>query len=196
MANRQKKSSAGVLARALLALVVVGVVVGGVTFAVIQSQAAVLRGNAIMTASVGMQVSRDDTTYADTVDGYAFGALIPGGQATPSNGYPLYLKNTMSTKLEPRVSVAGPVANPGNINLSKVRVIIAPASGGVEQSITLSELIASNASGGVPITGVNKILGSGRLALTIKVALDADAYSGPGAAIDNFNFNFSGVATN
>lgn len=196
MAIKHRKSSAGVLTRALLALIVVGVVVGGVTFAVLQSQAATLRGNAIMTATVGLQVSRDDTTYADTVDGYVFGALIPGGQATPYNGYPVYLKNTGSARLDPRLSVPGPVSNPGNIDLSKVRVIIAPAMGGTEQTITLAELIASNATGGVPITGFSKINSGSRIALIIKVVLDSDAYSGSGAVIDNFNFNFSGVAVN
>lgn len=196
MVKKQKKSSVGVLARALLALVVVGVIVGGVTFAVLQSQAAVLRGNSIMTATVGMQVSRDDATYADTVDGYAFGALIPGSQATPTNGYPVHLKNTSSTKLEPRLSVPGPLTNPGGIDMSKVRVIITPNGGGAEQSITLAELVASNATGGTPLTGFGKIFGNSRISFTIKVALDAGAYNGSGAMIDNFNFNFSGVAVN
>lgn len=192
----KKRNNAGVLARALLSLVVVGVIVGGVTFAVLQSQAAIMRGNTIMTATTGMQVSREDVTYSDTVDGYVFGALIPGGQATPSSGYPVYLKNTSSTKLEPRMSVPGPVTNPGNINLSKVRVIITPASGGAEQSVALADLIASNATGGVPLTGFGKIFGNAKISFTLKVALDADAYSGSGAAIDNFSFNFSGVAVN
>lgn len=196
MTKKKKKSSAGVLGRALLALVAVGAVVGGVTFAVLQSKAATITGNRIMTATVGMQVSKDDVTYADTVDGYTFGALIPGSQATPTGGHPVYLKNTSSTKLEPRLSVPGPLTNPGNIDMSKVRVIIAPYGGGAEQSITLAELVASNATGGTPLTGFGKILGNSRISFTIKVALDVGAYNGSGAMIDNFNFNFSGVAVN
>ncbi len=195
MANRKKKSNAGVLARALLALIVVGVVVGGVTFAVLQSQAAVVRGNSIQTATANLQVSRTDSNFTDIADGYQFMAMIPGGQATPS--FPVYVKNTGSTKLALRVSVPGPLANTGNINLSKVHVILTfPESGNFEQTITLAELVAANASGGVPLDRYTALPAMSRAPMTIKVAMDADAYTGSGATIENFSFNFSGVAVN
>lgn len=195
MAKKHKKSNAGVVTRALLALIVVGVVVGGVTFAVLQSQAATLTGNKIMTATANLQVSQEDANYKDSAVGYSFMALVPGGQPSPS--FPVYVKNTGTTKLALRVSVPGPLTNTGNIDLSKVHVILTyPESGGFEQSITLSELVASNATGGVPLVRYTAMPGNTRAPMTIKVSMDADAYTGPGATIDNFNISFSGVAVN
>lgn len=196
MAKKNKKSSAGVLARAIFVLIAIVVVVSGVTFAALQSQAATLTGNVIQTATATLQVSRDDVTYKDSVDGHVFGAIIPGGQAVPSNGFTVYVKNTGTTKMTLRLSIPSQLANPNNVDLSKVHVLITPAFGGAEQRITLSELVSSNTTGGVPLANFKNVFSSNREAINIKVAMDADAYTGPGAKIDNFSLNFIGVAGN
>lgn len=193
--KKKKKGNARVLIRAVCALVAVIAVTGGITFAVLQSQAATLTGNKIMTATANLQVSQEDGNYKDTANGYSFMALVPGGQSTPS--FPVYVKNTGSTKLALRVSVPGPLSNPGNIDLSKVHVILTyPESGNAEQSITLAELVASNATGGVALTRYSSLEKVHRAPISIKVAMDADAYTGSGASIDNFNISFSGIAVN
>lgn len=185
----------GVLGRASLVIVAVLAMVGGVTFAALQSQAAVLRGNTIQTATASLQLSADGTHYASTLDGYVFGNLLPGGAASPANGYPISLKNAGTTALALNLSVNGSIDNPDHVDLTKAHVILNPTGGGVSQNITLADLVASSGTG-VALTNTPRLLSGQSLTYMIQVSLEADAVSGPSATIGNIDFTFGATAIN
>lgn len=172
--------------------------VGGVTFAALQSQLGVLRGNIIQTATASLQVSNNNVTYGATIEGFAFGNIVPGGQASPANGYPVYVRNVGTSPLALKLSVKGPLANPDNVDLSKVHVLLDPVGGGVLQNILLSDLIAADSTGGLAVTSASAVHlnPSVTTSFLVRVSMDADAVSGPGATISNIDFNFGGTAVN
>jgi len=81
-----KKVSLKNYARLVLATTALTVMVGGAAFAALQSQQSVLKGSTIQTASANLQLSSDGNLFANTLNGYSFNSLIPGGQASPSVG--------------------------------------------------------------------------------------------------------------
>ncbi len=177
----------------LLALLVT---VGGVTFAALQSQPGLLRGNVIQTAVASLQVSPDGTTYGSVMDGYAFSNLIPGGLPTPNNGYPIYVKNIGTTPLALRLSVSSAVNNPNAVDLTKVHVILAPTGGGAAQNVTLQDLITAQSSGGLAVNQAPHLNPSEVTSFLVKVSLDNDAVTGPSAVLSNIDFNFGALAVN
>jgi len=189
------KSMNQALQAVLLGVAMVGII-GGVTYAALQSQLGVLQGNSIQTAIASLQVSRDGTTYGSTTDGYAFGNLIPGGQASPSSGYPVYVKNVGTTPLALKFSVGSGIQNPDNLNLAKVHIILTPTSGGGAQSMVLQDLITASSNGGIPVAVASHMLPSQVSSFTLQVSLDADAITGPGASLSNLDFQFGGLAVN
>ncbi len=186
----------GVISRAVAVLAAIAVIVGGVTFATLQSQAAILKGNNIQTATASLQLSSNGTNYSSSLDGYAFSNLIPGGVSVPNNGYPIYLKNVGTVPLALRLSVTSTITNPNNVDLSKVHVILNPTSGGIPQNITLADLISANPTNGIALSQANRITAGQSFAYTIQVSMETDAVSGPTASIDNIDFNFGAVAVN
>ena len=190
-----KKKSVTVKAwtRAVMAIVAIIAIVGGVTFATLQSQAAVMKGSIIQTATASLQISANGNTYSNTIDGYVFGNMIPGGQPMPNNGYPVYLKNVGGTPLALKLSIAGNLANTANVDLTKVHVILTPTTGGTPQNILLSSLVGGS---GVALTQANRITPGQTMAYMIQVSLDADAVSGPSATIENIDFSFDATAVN
>jgi len=72
------------LIRAFGVMAAVAVIVSGVTFAALQSQQAKLTGNIIQTATANLQVSPNGSSYANSLDGFAFQNLVPGGVAVPN----------------------------------------------------------------------------------------------------------------
>ncbi len=191
------KRDTNIIARAIGITAVVLSIVGGVTFGTLQSQAALLKGNTIQTAIASLQLSGDGTNYSSQLEGYNFGNLVPGGQAQPTNGYPIYLKNVGTTPLAIKLSVASGFSNPNNVDLSKVHVILSP-SAGTPQNMTLADLIAANTTGGIAITagGASRVLPSQGTFFTAQVSLESDAVNGPSASIGNLDFTFGAVATN
>lgn len=189
----KKNKSIKAISRAALSIMAIAAIVGGVTFATLQSQAAILKGNTIQTATASLQLSSNGTTYSSSLDGYAFSNMIPGGVAVPNNGYPVYLKNVGGTPLALRLSVVGAVTNTDNVDLAKVHVILTPTSGGVPQNITLANLIGGT---GVALTQATRLTPNQAQAYTIQVSLDADAVSGPSATIGNIDFSFDATAIN
>lgn len=182
--------------RAAGVVTAVVIAVGGVTFAALQSQIGVVKGNTIQTAVASLQVSPNGTTYASTMDGYVFGNLIPGGQPTPINGYPVYVKNVGTSPLAVKLSVSGTVDNPNNVDLSKVHVILSPTSGGAPQNMLLSDLIAAASSGGIAVNQAGHIIPTQVISFTMQVSLESDAINGPNATLSNVDFNFGALAVN
>ncbi len=189
-------SNMAVLARATLVIGSLMAIVGGVTFAALQSQAAVVKGNSIQTAVASLQVSSDGSNYTNSLNGYAFEGLIPGGAYIPTNGYPVYLKNVGSTPLSIKISVLPGLTNPNQVDLSKVRVSILPLGGGAGQNFGLQELVNANSTGGIALTQGARITSGQSTAVSIKVSMEADAIIGPSANISNLDINFDAVAVN
>ncbi len=185
------------LMRAVAVMAVVGVIVTGVTFAALQSQQAVLTGNTIETATADLRVSADGTTYTNTLAGFDFANIVPGGAAVPTAGYNFYLKNFGGTPLLLKLGVSSTVANASNVDLSKVSVILtAVGSGAQPQTFTLAALIAANTTGGVSLTTPNPLMQGTQQKFAIQVSMASDAFSGSSASLGNIDFAFSGAATN
>lgn len=185
----------------LQAMAIIGaivVIVSGVTFASLQSQVVVLKGNSIATAVAELKLSKDNIIYASSLDGYTFGSLVPGGSPSPVNGHPIYLQNTGSTPLLAKLSVGNALTNPDAVNLAKVHVILSGFGGGAPQNITLQELIAADTTGGIAITvpGLSRINNGGNAGFTMQVMLDGDAVTGSSGSIGNLIFNFNATAIN
>lgn len=167
----------------------------GVSFAALTSQDR-LTGSTIQTATVNLLLSLDGNNYSSSQVGFTFAGIVPGGQATPANGYGVYIKNSGATSLALKLSVDDTIANPDNVDLTKVHVILTPMSGGSVQNFSLSTLIASNATGGVAILSPTQLLSGNTIIYKMQVSMDSDAVNSPSAIISNLDFIFGGTAIN
>lgn len=181
------------LARALGVTSAAVVVVSGVTFAALQSQQDTLTANTIETATANLQLSIDGSYFSNSMPGYDFNNLIPGGPAMPVAGAPVYLKNTGNTALALKLAVSSVPSNPNNIDLSKINVLLTTVGGGGSpQSFSLQSLMDAANSGGLDITSGNIAAGNtGQYKLQIAIA--SDAVIGSSASLGNIDFAFNGV---
>lgn len=184
------------LTRVTLVAVAIMVVVTGVTFAVLQSQRAILRGTTIQTASANLLISTDNSTFVSSLPGFNYGAILPGGSPSPAIGNPVFVKNTGSTALAVTMSLDKLVTNPNNVDLGKVYVILSPHGGGTSQRISLQDLTASMTSGGVPLTHLTRLIANQSAGFNLQVQMDADALSGSSATLSDIDFSFGGTAVN
>ncbi|HVW23624.1 MAG TPA: hypothetical protein VHB51_04060 [Candidatus Saccharimonadales bacterium] len=183
--------------RGLLAIALILVGTGGIAYGLLISHLATLKGNTIETSLASLLVSADGTNFSNSLDGYFFGGLMPGGQPMPTNGYPVYLKNVGTIALTANLSVPSGFSNPNNLDLGKVHVILQPIGAGTSQSFTLQALMDGAASGGVPLTGTAAHLGLNQVVgYNMQIQLDSDALSGPSATLTNLEFDFGGTAVN
>lgn len=178
--------------RALTMVIAVAGVTGGVTFAGLQSQQSKFTGNTIQTATANLQISSDGTNYANTQTGFSFANLVPGGQAMPVSGYPIYLKNAGGAPLSLKLAVSSPPSNPDNTDLTKVSVILKLTSG-QSQTFSLQSLVDSAATGGIAITSPSQLNPNVVSQYTLQVQMASDAVNGPSATISNVDFSFSGI---
>ena len=190
----RKLNNFQVLARAGSVLAAIAVIVGGVTFAVLQSQQVKLTGNTIQTATANLQISPDGTAYTNTQSGFIFSNLVPGGQAVPANGYDFYLKNAGGTPLALKFSVSSTPSNPDGVDLAKVNIIVTPANGGSPQSFPLQTLITANATGGIGLSAPATLAPNASLKYSIQVSMASDATNAASASLGNIDFAFSGLA--
>jgi hypothetical protein len=179
-------------AMVLISLAIMGA--SGVAYASLQSQSVTLMGNTIQTASAGLQVSSDGTTYAASQTGFNFSDLIPGGSAVPATGNLAYLRNVGGATLALKMMVSSVPSNTDNVDFSKVHVIITPISGGSVQNFTLDALISSNTTGGLNILSAVSVPAGSIYSFRMQVQMDADAFSSSNATINNLDFSFVGVA--
>lgn len=182
------------LTRTMLIVAVLLSLVGGVTFAALQSQTK-LTGSTIQTATANLLIGRDSTNLANTQAGFSFTNLVPGGTLTPSNGYPVYLKNAGGTPLSIKFAVSGTPSNPNNVDLTKVSVHINSTTSGQTQIFTLQSLIDSNATGGLTMTLVSVLFPDQLQPLTMQVSMARDAFDGQSASIGAIDFVITGTAT-
>lgn len=172
--------------------------VSSVAYAALQSQPSTLKGNTIQTATANLQLSSDNVTYASNLNGYAFNNLIPGGQPSPTIGFPIYLKNAGTTSLSVKLSISKPLTNPQSVDLSKMHLILSPYSGGVPQNITLQDLTNSASTGGIALTnaGVSRMLPNQTFGCSVQISMELDAISGPSASLSDIDFSFNAIAVN
>jgi hypothetical protein len=182
------------LSKLVILVLAIVAIAGGAAFAVLQSQPGLVKGNVIQTAVASLQVSPNGTTYGSEMDGYVFGNLIPGGQPTPLNGYPIYVKNVGTTPLALKLSVKPLLANPDNVDLGKVHVILTPIGGGAPQNLLLQDLI--NTAGGITVNQAIHLMPEQVFQLTLQVSMEADAINGSSATLSNVDFNFGALAVN
>ncbi len=181
--------------RAVLVLAAVGLIVGRVTFAALQSQQAVLAGNTIDSATAALQLSTTGADYTSSVQGFTFSGLIPGGPAMPTqyNGKALWFKNNGNATLSVKAMISTAPVITGDVDLSKVFLVINPASGGNSQTVSLAALQSAASTGGVGLN-IPVILPGVQVQYSIQVSMAADAFTGNSASIQNLNVVFVGEA--
>lgn len=192
----RKQQNLRVWLRACVVMLIVGVTTSGVTYAALQSQQAVLSGNTIASATAALQISKDGGTYSSTANGFDFPGLVPGGPAQPSQygGYPLWLKNNGSASLNVNISINGTPTTTGDIDLSKVSLVLTPVTGGgTAQTISLATLI-TNSTGGSTSLSIPALTPGTIMQYKVQVQMAADAFTGSSATISNLNLVFGGVA--
>lgn len=167
---------------------------GGVSYAALYSQQAKLTGNTIQTATANLQLSNDGTHYSDTLVGYTFNGIVPGGPAVPSDGNVVCVKNTGDSPLALKFAITSTPLNPEAVDLLKVHVIVTPTAGGSPQNFTLQSLITTEKNGGLALTSATKLLAGESATYRIQISMDLDALNGPSASISNLDFSFSGTA--
>lgn len=178
--------------RALTMVIAVAGLTGGVTFAGLQSQQSKLTGNIIQTATAHLLVSNDGSNYGSSQTGFSFANLVPGGQAMPLSGYPIYLKNAGGAPLSLKLAVSSPPSNPDGADLTKVNVIL-KLSSGQTQTFSLQSLVDSAATGGVTVTNPSQLNPNVVSQYTLQIQMASDAVNGPSATISNIDFSFSGI---
>lgn len=170
------------------------IILAGLTFAALQSQPAKLTGNTINTATVGLLLSTDGSNYSQSLPGFSFTGIVPGGGAVPSGGNTFYIRNNGEVPLALKLAVANAPTNPAGVDLNKVNIILTPTNG-IAQSFSLQSLINANATGGLAVTAPKPLFVGNSASLTLKVSIDADALNAPSASLSNIEFAFTGIAT-
>lgn len=188
----KRRGNSSAILRAIGVMCAVIIVISGVTYAALQSQQAVLAGNTITSASADLKVSVDNVNFGNSMPGYNFSDVIPGGPLAPVAGYPFYLKNSGSIATTLKVSVSGAPTNASSVDLSKVSVIFTRVPGGTPQTFTLDALISAHATGGLALT--DTLSANTSLSYKVQIAMNADAFNGQGASIGNIDFVFMGTA--
>jgi hypothetical protein len=180
------------LIRAIGVMSAVLIILGGVTYAALQSQQAVLAGNTVTTASADLKISRDNLSYDSSMPGFSFSDVIPGGPLVPLAGHSFYLKNSGSIATTLKVSVSGMPTNTSNVDLSKTSVVFTKVPGGPTQTYTLAALISSHATGGLVLAdslGANTTHN-----YKVQISMTTDAFNGQGATLGSIDFVFMGTA--
>lgn len=183
------------LTRAIAVLSAVGVITAAVTFSALQTTGNALTGNTIETATPKLLLSTDGAVFGDSVPGFDFKGVIPGGSAQPSSGggYLVVLKNVGDSDLKLSVGVPTSPKVTGVTDLSKVNLVITPPPyNGINyspQTIKLSSLLAGQVS--IAIEGT--LLKNATVSYRLQVSMDSDAVSGASATIGGLDIAFSGT---
>jgi hypothetical protein len=181
--------------RAVGVIAAVAVLVTGITFAALQSQAT-LTNNTIASATADLQVDNTDSTtsgFGSTDVGYAFTGVVPGG--ADSNVGNFQLKNNGTANMSVAVQVPTLptwTVNPaGPVVAADVDVIIA-CVGSVSGTFGVTTDLAAINTAPVALTAGNLNAGD-TTACTVKISMDATAFSGSSASSTNFDFVFTGT---
>ncbi len=177
--------------RAVGVLGVIGVLVTGVTFSVLQSQQATLTGNTISSASADLRIGTSASTFSASRTGFSFQDIVPGGPAMPVDGYTFYLKNYGTAPLAIKAAIGSIPVNASNVDLSKVTISLTRTDGSAQQAQTAT--LQALVDGGTAM--VDPILPSAVAQYKLRVSMAADAFTGTGASISGIDLVFSGGTT-
>jgi hypothetical protein len=176
----------------------VGVITTAATFAVLQSQPAVLSANTIETTSADLRINKDGSSLTTTVSGFDFNGVTPGGSAYPSAGNTFYLKNMGSANLAIKASVSTTptiiTIQPAGatVDLTKVSFEFTRVDTGTKSTISLKALMDGNTTGGVALTDTISALATVQYSLRVLIA--SDAFTAQSASISGINLVFVGTA--
>jgi hypothetical protein len=171
------------------AILVVGAAAGlvvGVTFAALNSQATLI-GNTI-SATAGLQVSTDGTTYGGSIPGFSFSGVVLGDTTGVTKNFKI--KNSASAPMSLSLKIpTAPNFTGGIVDQTKVHVKLdctAPVL--AMPSTALSALTA----GEVTVTG--SLTAGATADCNMNVTLDADAITGATTTTsDPFDLRFTGT---
>lgn len=182
------------LVGSIITLFALAVIAAGATFASLQSQSIALTGNQINT-SAGLAISTNGTSFPQTISGFNFTGVVPGGAPFPASGNSFYIKNTGFANLAIKAAISSNPSVTGSVNLSKVYLIFTDQATNTATSISLQSLISSYAAG-MSTGGVslNDNIAAGATAqFTLQAQMDADAFNGSTASITGIDLWFIGV---
>lgn len=132
------------LHRTILAACLLAVVMGGVVYAVLFSNSAVVDGNTISTSSANLKVSTDGVNYATRVAGFDFSNIMPGPQPQPIEGKTIHLRNDGSTRLSLNLMASSLDSDSvTNIDISQVQLVLTRGTTTDMQQYPLSSLTAA-----------------------------------------------------
>jgi hypothetical protein len=163
---------------------VVAAVVAGAAYAILQSRGE-LTGNTISTANEHLLISVDGREYMDSLPGFSFDNLIPGGWPEPVSGYPVMLRNFGSTPLDLRLALDGAPSNPNNADLNQFSFALMDNGEGTPRLFTLGSLSGDGQS-------LNDQIGPGE---SRQYTLQVQAADGApqGISISDVNLSFVGT---
>lgn len=186
------------VARAIGVISAVAILVGGVTFAALQSQVT-LTDNTIGSADSNLQIW-DGATWAQTAPGFAVDDLIPGEWSDENF---VYFKNASEADLDVTAKISEPVAPPEGFGFSgwenlKVKIkAYAPDCLGNTKETDFAALITGNVempcnalsegatgNGGVEAT-------EGNYSLSYKIA--PEVVTGTDVNVGEFDYTFTGT---
>lgn len=75
-------------------------------------------------------------------------------------------------------------------------MVLTTHGGGTSQRISLHDLAAANATGGVPLTHLTRLMSNDSTGFNMQILMEADAFSGPNATLSDVDFSFGGTAVN
>jgi hypothetical protein len=172
----------------------VGVITAAVTFSALQTSGNALTGNSIETATPKLQLSTDGTNFSDSVPGFDFKGVIPGGSPQPTaGGYQVTVKNVGDSDLKLSIGVPTAPNVTGVTDLSKVNLIVTPlpVNGFTYPAQTIK--LASLLSGQVGLTTPSTLAKNTATGYRLQVSMDGDAVSGSSATISGLDLVFSGT---
>jgi hypothetical protein len=182
---RRKIRQKSVWRTGAVAAVILGLM-ASLAYALLQSQASV-GSSTITTGSANLLISADGVHYGKSIPGFNFMNGLPGGYASPADGYPIYLENTGNSDLDMDLSITSTPGNPSSADLSKISFDLTPSKGETDpNSFTVQSLI----------DGQGHMIGDLTPGATredeLQVAMQADA--APGVTIGNIDLAFTGTA--
>jgi len=180
----------------VITLLTLATIATGATFASLQSTSIALTGNQINT-SAGLAISTNGTSFPQTVSGFNFTGVVPGGSAFPAGGNTFYIKNTGYANLAIKAALSVTPTNPNGVNLSKTYLVFTRTDGGAGSPVKISiqDLVSSYVGGGSGAgLGLNTTINTSTTAqFSLQVQMDSDAFSGSNASITGLDLWFIGV---
>ena len=120
----------------IVVLLTLLVITAGATFASLQSTSVALTGNQINT-SAGLAISTNGVNFPQTIAGFNFTGVVPGGPAYPATGNTFYIKNTGYAGLSIKAAISSNPSVVGSVNLSKVYLVFTDLATNTSSTLSL-----------------------------------------------------------